>query len=234
MKRLLKLLLRAGPVQAVLTWLVSVYIRAVGLTTRWEIHGQEHCEAAFAGPHPPIYCFWHGRLLLMPLFRPKGYTMAVMISLHRDGELIARTVAHFGFTFLRGSSSKGGSVALRAGLNTLRGGNPVSITPDGPRGPRMRVQRGAILMAKMSGSPLLPMAYSTTRGRFARSWDRFLISWPFSRGVMRYGPPLYVPQDADSATMERVRLELESRMIGLVNQVDAATRIGGVEPEAPS
>lgn len=151
----------------------------------------------------------------------------MLISQHRDGELIARTIGHFGLGTVRGSSArpgkqdKGGGGALRAMIRQLSRGEYVGITPDGPRGPNQKVSDGIVTVAQLSGAPILPVSFATTRRVHARSWDRFLIALPFSRGIFVWGTPHYVPRDADADTLEKARLSLARDLNRITAEADA-------------
>ena len=109
-----------------------------------------------------IYCFWHDRLLMMP-FIALGQKVNILISQHTDGEYISRVLSWFGFQSIRGSSTRGGSLALRKMVKDMRSGWHAAITPDGPKGPRHKVKDGAILLASLSGAPLVPVAFSSSK-----------------------------------------------------------------------
>ena len=132
---------------------------------------------------------------------------------------------------VRGSSTRGGVAALRESLRLLKGGGYVAISPDGPRGPRMRVQPGIIGLARLSGVPIVPLTFAVSRRKVARSWDRFVIALPFGRGVFAWGPPLHVSADAGDAAMEDARRTLEERLNALTAEAD---RMVGAEPIEPA
>jgi lysophospholipid acyltransferase (LPLAT)-like uncharacterized protein len=155
----------------------------------------------------------------------------MLISTHRDGQIIARTVSHFGIETVAGSSSHGGSAALRAMLRALKEGVCVGITPDGPRGPRMRASDGIVQVARLSGATVLPCSFSATRRRVVGSWDRFVIAWPFSRGVFVWGRPITVPRDADAAAQESAREAIEAELNAITVEADARM---GHAPLAPA
>jgi hypothetical protein len=123
---------------------------------------------------------------------------------------------------IRGSSSHTGARALRDYYQALVQDNvsPV-VTPDGPRGPRFKFKPGAILLAQMSGRPMLPMAYAASRAWLVK-WDKFVIPVPFSRIAIAVGPPRYVPRVSDGATLERLQLEMEQELKRLFEQARAA------------
>jgi len=183
------------------------------------------------GGGPIIAAFWHGRLLMAPTGWRYRAPLAVMVSHHHDGEMIARTVHHFGVRTVRGSTTRGGAKALREMLHVVQGGNSVAITPDGPKGPRMRAQSGIVLLAQLSGAPIVPATYAVSRRRLASSWDRFVIALPFSRGLYLWGAPIHVAPDANEAALEAARLEVERSLNELTQAAD--TRMG-VEPVTPA
>ena len=179
---------------------------------------------------PYIAAFWHNRLLMAPTGWRSQAPLSVLISQHRDGELIARTVHQFGVHTVRGSTTRGGSKALRELLLALKNGSNVAITPDGPRGPCMRAQSGIILLARLSGAPIVPSTYSVSRRKLASSWDRFIIALPFSRGLYLWGAPIHVARDADDEALETARLKLENTLNELTTTAD---RLMGVEVVTP-
>ena len=154
----------------------------------------------------------------------------MLISQHRDGQLIARTIGHFGFETIVGSSSHGGARALRSMVTALAAGDCVGITPDGPRGPRMRADNGIVTVARLSGVPVIPVAYSINRGQLLDTWDRFLIAWPFSRGVIVWGEPIHLARDADEATAELMRQRIENNLNAITAEAD---RLCGRRPIEP-
>ncbi len=208
-------------------WLIAMLIRLVWVTGRWRTVGADIPAAFWNKQHPFILAFWHGRLMMMPYCWRRGKAMNMLISQHRDGELIARTIGHLGLGAVRGSSArpgkldKGGAGALRAMVKQLSQNQYVGITPDGPRGPRQRVGDGVLSVARLSGAPIIPVSFATTRRIHARSWDRFLIALPFARGVFVWGQPHYVPRDADAKTLEGARHALENEMNRITAQADA-------------
>ena len=164
--------------------------------------------------------------MLAPHGWPRGTPIHVMISRHRDGENIARATQHLGVVPIRGSRTRGGVAAGRSALRVLKEGGYVAISPDGPRGPRMRVQPGIIALARLSGAPIVPYTYAVSRRAVANSWDRFVIALPFGRGVYVWGPPLHVAADADEAAREQARLTLEERLNAQTAEADRMVGAG--------
>ena len=168
---------------------------------------------------PFILAFWHGRLLMMPAGY-SGKRAAALISLHQDGELISRTMKYFGFKSIRGSTTRGGFSAMREMLRAYQERYDIGITPDGPRGPRYCVQSGIIELARRTGMPIIPVTFSASRKKIFRSWDRFLLPYPFSRGVFIWGEPLLVLRQVDRNEFERKRLLLERRLREITDRAD--------------
>lgn len=217
---MLKRLLRSDGVRSLLARTGARYMRFVFATTRWQIHDRDRLDALMAAGTPLIMGFWHGRLLLPASCFPAVARVHVLISQHRDGRLIAETISHIGLRTVDGSTGKRGAAALRDMARMLRNGDFIAITPDGPRGPRMRAAAGAVALARLSGGAILPLGCSVRWGIEAASWDRFLIPLPFGRGVYRYGEPLVVPRGADGETLEALRAELERRLTDVMTAAD--------------
>ncbi len=227
----MKRIIRSSALQAPLCWLAANYIRFVYVTSRWREEGREPAHELTRGGRPYIAAFWHGRLLMAPTGWHSRAPVSVMISQHRDGEMIARTMHHCGVSTVRGSTTRGGSKALRELLLAVKNGRNVAITPDGPRGPRMRAQSGIVLLARLSGAPIVPATYAVSRRKLASSWDRFVIALPFSRGLYLWGAPIHVARDADDDALEAARMDLE---ISLNELTETADRRMGVEPVIPA
>ena len=220
------LMRRPGP-RAAACWLGARYIRLVRLTGRWRIEGAEHPERLLAGNRPFLVAFWHGRLMMMSEAWPYDRPFQMVISQHADGALISRTIGALGFGTLSGSTSRGGVAVLRAMVRALGNGSCVGITPDGPRGPRMRAAQGAVQAARLAGVPILPIAYAASPSRKARSWDSMMIPSLFGRGIIRWGAPIEIARDAD---IEDETRRLEERLNDLVAALDAELGLPPVLP----
>ncbi len=226
-----KALGRSQAVRRGLCWLGAQYIRLVYASGRWQVEGGEIPAARWQAGQPFILAFWHGRIMMMPYCWRQGQPINMLISQHRDGQLIAQTVKHFGIDTVAGSSSKGGSGALRSLLRALKAGQSVGITPDGPRGPRMRASDGVVQVARLSGVPVIPCGFSAARRRLLGSWDRFTVALPFSRGLFVWGPPVHVATDADAAALAAARQAIED---GLTLVTQRADRAMGHDPVGPA
>jgi hypothetical protein len=143
-------------------WLGYGVIRGLRWTMRITTKNSKVADNFWKEGQNFIAVFWHGRQLMMP-FANKGKRISILISQHRDGELIARTVARFGFHAVRGSTTRGGAAALRRLVRQARGGDLVVMTPDGPRGPRHVVQPGVLKLAMLTGLPIVPLTFSASK-----------------------------------------------------------------------
>lgn len=189
-------------------------------TVRWEVTGREHYDAWWGARRPAIFALWHGRLLPCSFYH-RGEELATLISQHRDGDYIAGVVeSWWGFRAIRGSSTRGGTAALRGIVRTLKAGTALAITPDGPQGPRQRMKPGPVLAAQMAGVPIIPVSAGGGRAWWIGGWDRFMIPKPFTRLRLIYGEPLWVPRDADEAGIQRISANLEARLNQLTEEAD--------------
>ncbi|OFW36768.1 MAG: hypothetical protein A3J29_05490 [Acidobacteria bacterium RIFCSPLOWO2_12_FULL_67_14b] len=185
-------------------------IRVLGSTWRWKVSGAEHDEAIAKAGDRPILALWHGRILPATIyFRRRG--IVAMASENYDGEWIARILQRFGYGAARGSTSRGGPMALRQLVRDVKQ-NGVAFTLDGPRGPAEVAQPGAVWLSKATGNPLLPFHSEAASSWTMHSWDRTLVPKPFTTVAMAIGEPLYVPRQADDRALESWRLRLEESL----------------------
>ena len=167
---------------------------------------------------PVIFTLWHGEMLPL-LWHHRGEGIAVLISEHGDGEIIARVAESLGFGTVRGSTSRGAGRALLGTSRTVQEGVDVAFTPDGPRGPARRFAPGALIVAQRSGAPVIPLRVSVRRCWRLGSWDGFVIPKPFARITIAYGDPQYV----DAATPRDAAQQTE-RFGALMEETGAAAR----------
>lgn len=185
-------------------WLICF----LGSTVRLRTPGYEKVKDL---PTGVIVCGWHGKSLIPGyFFRRRGFW--VVISHSRDGEVQNTVFSKLGYQVIRGSTGRGGVRAAVEAIRALRKGGNMAMTPDGPRGPSGVVQGGVMLMAQKSGAALVPVGISAKPRWLAPAWDRYMVPWPFSRGVFLFGEPIYVPEDASEERVEELRLELETKI----------------------
>jgi lysophospholipid acyltransferase (LPLAT)-like uncharacterized protein len=169
-----------------------------------------------------IWAIWHSRILMFS-YVYTGLNASILVSRSEDGEIIARILQAQGQETVRGSTSKGGLRALSKLIKTLRAENrPGVVIPDGPRGPRFKVQPGVILLAKKTGYPIVPATYSAKKAKIFSSWDRFMLPFPFTKCRMIYGRPVAVPDDVDQAGLEKCRKALEDELNRITALADSA------------
>lgn len=202
-----------------LAWTVRagvLLLRMLGTTWRVRFVNGEVGQNFRAGGDACVYALWHGGLLpLLWAHRHRG--VRVLISEHRDGEMIARVCLALGFGTVRGSTSRGAARALIQLTRELQTGFPVAVTPDGPRGPARQFAPGALIASQRAGVPILPVGVAASRAWRLRSWDRFLIPKPFARVIVAYGPPTVAsgesPREATTAaeTFQRYLDEATAR-----------------------
>lgn len=226
----LKTLLKSAALRSLACAVAALYTRFVHLTTRWQEVDKAKAAGLWEAQAPFIVAHWHGRIMMLAFAWRRQSPIKMLISQHRDGELIAKTVAHLGVGAVRGSSSRDGAGALRAMVRLIKQGDCVGITPDGPRGPRMRASNGVISLARLCGVPIIPLSYSTSRRRVLGSWDRFTVALPFARGVFIWGEPISVPRQAGPEELERYRLAVEAELIAITARADRLCQVDVIEP----
>lgn len=226
-----KLALRSPIAGRLASGAIAAYIRLVRVTSARMDIGREHADALLASDRGFIIAFWHSRLLMGAALRKEAARPVYMlISSHRDGAIIAEAVKGFGVELIRGSAAdpkkpqkdKSGAAAVAAMVSALECGAIVGVTPDGPRGPAGRVRIGAIKLAAFSGAPILPAAYSASRGPHLNTWDRFLLAAPFSQLAFAARPPIHVERNADAARLEAARSQLEAELNAAARIADEA------------
>src|SRR4051794_4122121 len=166
-----------------------------------------------------IYVFWHENILL-PLYVRGHCNLAMLLSQHPDAEILAHIVHHMGFDCVRGSTYHGGAKALME-LQERSRDQHLTITPDGPRGPRRQLAQGPIYLASRLQLPLVVMGFGYDRPWRANSWDRFALPRPFSRGRAILGPPLMLPPDLDRDGIESCRVRAERLLNDLTCEAEA-------------
>jgi len=230
-KRWFRRLLRSARTQRLLCWAAQFYIRLVYLTNRWRVEGGEIPERLRHRDGGLIIAFWHGRLMMVPLATPRLAPVHMLISAHRDGRIIAGAVSYFDIGYIPGSTRRGGAGALRAMLKHLADGAWVGITPDGPRGPAMRVGGGIVDLARLARVPVVPLVFATSRRRILNTWDCFYLALPFGRGLYLWGEPIEIGAELDGEGSERARLLIEERLNELAERADR--RVGGAAAARP-
>lgn len=205
-------------------WLGAKLIRFIAWTQKSQVYGEDKIQKLWQSGQQVILSTWHDQLLMMVMVY-RGSGAKILISQSKDGELIARTVAYFGQEAVRGSSSRGGRAAFRELMKLSAEKNDLAVTPDGPKGPRHVLKDGVVQLARLSGRPVVPLAYVCSRGHRFKSWDRFLLPFPFARGVYVFGDPVYLERQAD---MDQCRKRLQMAMDETYSQAKHYLEMSGV------
>jgi lysophospholipid acyltransferase (LPLAT)-like uncharacterized protein len=229
---MLKRLLSKAWAQEVLAFVIMIYIELVRRSVRWEVRGAEIPRKIWDERMPVLGTVWHGRVLMaLHGWREQQDRMLALASRSREGEIGRRLARWYKVGVVRGSSrnaakpgkTKGGEAAYRAMVEHLLAGGCGVVTPDGPRGPRMRAAYGAVRMARESGVPILPFTWSTKRKHVLHNaWDKHCLPQFFSSGVIIFGELIHVAKDAGPAEIEEARLLLETRMNEITREADEA------------
>jgi lysophospholipid acyltransferase (LPLAT)-like uncharacterized protein len=204
------------------SYLGSLVLRALGATWRIERQDAPEYTAAFARGERFLYAFWHCTLLPLTFAR-RGEGIAVLVSQHRDGELMLRVIRHLGYVGARGSSTRGGETGVREMLARAAERRSLAITPDGPRGPAEQVKDGTVYLAGRTQLRVVPIAMSARPAWALRSWDRFRIPQLFARVRICHGAPLALEAQGPGGP-ERARIELQQSLAALTHDARLAMR----------
>lgn len=201
----------------------ALLLRLLGMTWRIERVGTAEREARRQAGERWIFALWHAHLLPLT-FDHRDWGVGVLISQHRDGELVARMVERLGYVTGRGSSTRGGDEGARDMLRFAEEGRVLAITPDGPRGPAEQVKPGLVYLASRTGFPIVPVAMSAHPAWRMRSWDGFRVPWPFARVMIGYGAPVLVPPRLEDDQIEGWRVRIQGSLQDLTR--DLERRVG--------
>ena len=167
-----------------------------------------------------IYAVWHSRILPF-VYLYKNHSGTALVSQSEDGDVAVRIIKAMGNDSVRGSTTRGGMRALAEMIRKLKNdGGPALVTPDGPQGPRFKVQPGVIRLAKKTGYPILPVTYSAERIKVLSTWDRFILPFPFTRCRIIYGSPVFVPPDISKEEENQLGFQLEKELQHITADAD--------------
>ncbi len=218
MKKLVRNLLRSGPLQRTVGFITAEFLRLVWRTNRFTFDPSD-VYAIVEPQMPVILAFWHGQHFLTPFVKTKDiYRTKALVSRHRDGEFNAIAAERLGIGTIRGSGDhgsafhrKGGVGAFQEMVRALEEGYNVALTADVPKRSRI-AGLGIIMLARESGRPIMPFAMATSRFWRLKNWDRTTINLPFGRGALVGGEIIMVPADADADAMEVLRARLQATL----------------------
>lgn len=204
-------LFRPNVISGIAYWAV----KAINATVRTEFDHIDRLDHS----RPAVLCGWHGRTFQFTYyFRNRGCW--VIISQSRDGDIQNSIFKKFGYQTIRGSTGRGGARAAVESIRALRKGGIMALSPDGPRGPSHVVQAGCVTMAQKSGALLYAVGVSAKARFIAKSWDSYLVPYPFTKGLMILGEPIEVPADATEEQLESIRLQLEQEITRYETEAD--------------
>ncbi len=208
------------PLTVLIGWLGAAMLRVLGSTWRCSIEGENPLQP---GAAPILGAFWHRNMLIAAFsFRDRGY--AVPVSRSRDGELITHVLRRLGYSEPpRGSSTRGGTAALRALVRIVDAGTTISIQTDGPRGPARQSKDGVVALARLTGAEIVAIGFSASPSLRFRSWDGTLLPLPFARVVCEFGPHFSVPGETTPELEAEVLLDLDRALNEMTDRLDDQT-----------
>jgi lysophospholipid acyltransferase (LPLAT)-like uncharacterized protein len=187
-------------------------IRVLGPTLRFEVLGRANAEKLWAVKQPGIWAFWH-RCIIPITWYGRNRGIVIMNTTAFDGQWTRKVIEWLGFGTAQGSSSRGGLRGLAVMAQRIKEGLDCGFTIDGPRGPRYVAKVGPVLLARMTGAPILTFHIGVDRGKtFERTWDHFCLPAPFARAILIAPPPIYVPQNADSEMIKAKHEEMQKAL----------------------
>lgn len=242
-----KRFMRSNAVQITLGLLVAAYMTFVKYTTRWDVERREQITEIIESGQGVIALVWHSRFMMLTSAWKKQYQMPyVLISRSREGNIVAHASHFLGLKTIRGSSkkvskdmrakpnenNKGGAKASLDIVTALENKGCIVITPDGPRGPRQRVNEGPLRLARITGAPLMPCTLAVKNRKVFNSWDKLTLPLPFGRGKIIWGTPITIPPGTDDIELEEIRTSIESEMNIFLTKADRAMGHNPIEPIA--
>ena len=218
-QRLSSRVLKSGPVQKGIAGLAANYLRFVNWTSPLSFDPEDAFDR-YIPLAPVIFTMWHGQHFMLPFARIFDFDARVLISRSSDGELNALVAEKLGVKTIRGSTARDPSRMLEKGAlagfvemkAALEEGACVTMTADISNLAARRAGLGIVTLARASGRPIIPLAYASSRRVDVKSWDRSTINLPFGRSVVAVGEPVLVPEDADAAVLEEMRLAVEQNL----------------------
>ena len=212
-------------IQTLLSLIGSIYVLTVYKTSKVNLKNRKKIESLLERNESFIYSFWHDQLLMCPLTWQSNSNIKVLISKHRDGDIIAQLISNLGFEAIRGSThktnkikNKGGLLSARKMIKSLKNGISIGISPDGPKGPRHKVSEGILSISRLSESVILPVGIGFKKKWVLNTWDKFIIPKPFNEITVIWGDP--IPAITNEKNNNQFKTKLESKMNNLTAQAN--------------
>ena len=213
-----------------LGYIAYLYTYLVGKTGNYDTSAKQIIDDTLKTSKGCIFVGWHGRALMLPYFWHHPLPTYALASPHQDGRIIARLLKCYNIKTIDGSSDRNPAKAALAITKQLNNNSVVGIISDGPRGPRMKLNKSVIYFAKKTQKPIFGVTYSSTSAKiFHKSWDAMLLPKLFKKGYIGITPPLYVPENATEEEMEKLRLKLEKDLNNLTFKLDALCNVEKIE-----
>jgi len=214
---------KTGPLERLLPVLARFLIKCLTFTVFIRCEGIEFLDDMEKKDERAVLAFFHGRQFLLAGYL-RGRKMGIMSSLSRDGELQTRVMAGLGYKVVRGSASRGGARGFIGLKRLMEKGYHATFAVDGPKGPLHEVKPGAVYLAKKTGAPVLGIAASAKPAHIlSKTWDLYLLPWPFARGAVVFGPPIYFDGDTSDEAMRRDSLAVQDELLRLQTRADEIT-----------
>ena len=211
--------------QNIISYLGSLYILFVHKSSKIKFKDRKNINGLFKKDESFIYSFWHDQLLMCPLTWQNRKPIRVLISKHRDGDIISKVILHLGFSAIRGSThksnkikNKGGLLSARKMIKSLKNGISIGISPDGPKGPRHKVSEGILSISRLSKSVILPVGIGFKKKWVLNTWDKFIIPKPFNEITVVWGDP--ISAITNEKNNHQFKIKLESKMNNLTAQAN--------------
>ena len=215
--------------QLLVSFLGSMYVLFVYKTSTINLKNRKNIESLFKKNESFIYAFWHDQLLMCPLTWQSELEIKVLISKHRDGDIIAKLISNLGFKAIRGSThkagktkNKGGLLSARQMIKSLKKGISIGISPDGPKGPRHKVSDGILSISRLSNSPILPVGIGFKKKWVLNTWDKFIIPKPFNQITIIWGEPL--PALKNEKNINKIKSKLDRTMYSLTKKANRSNK----------
>ena len=201
-------------IQTLISLIGSIYVLTVYKTSKVNLKNRKKIENLLERKESFIYSFWHDQLLMCPLTWQSNSSIKVLISKHRDGDIIAQLISNLGFEAIRGSThktnkikNKGGLLSARKMIKSLKNGISIGISPDGPKGPRHKVSEGILSISRLSKSVILPVGIGFKKKWVLNTWDKFIIPKPFNEITVVWGDPISAITNEKNNHQLKIKLE---------------------------
>jgi lysophospholipid acyltransferase (LPLAT)-like uncharacterized protein len=240
LSRILKPVFQHDITHKVLSWLVAQYIWFAFKTTRWTYIGVDDGTRSYLDAGKPLFALlWHNRIAMMPMiWRTKPYSwkatdpyiLTIIVSSHRDGQIVRRGMEHFEIENISVESDKNQLTAAKMATRAIKAGKTIGMTPDGPRGPRMRMKDSPIGLARICKARISFITYSVKHRIVLDSWDRFIVPLPFSKGVIIWREGFAVPDKLRGEELAAMTQKVEDALTEMTNEADRMMGHAPIEP----